>query len=92
MSNKIKIKKVQLGTFIDILADLYDSGVDYIDIIGVLDEKQDTVGISFCKEYMAEDHIDNFDNISIEFAKEDTTDTNIDVNIKFSDDDINQLL
>lgn len=92
MSNKIKIRKVQLGTFIDILADLYDSGVDYIDIIGTLDDKQDSIGISFCKEYMAEDHIDNFDNISVEFTKEEDNDVKIDINIKFSDDDINQLL
>jgi hypothetical protein len=56
--------------------------VDYVDIIGTLDDEQDSIGISFSKEYMAEEYMENFDNIP---AKEQ-------IDIKLSDDDLNQLL
>lgn len=81
MDNKVKIKKVHLQTFLDILTDLYDKGVDYVDIIGHLSDDQDSLGISFRKEYMAEEYMENFDKIE---APEKTD--------KLSDEDLNQLI
>lgn len=82
MSNQVRIRKVHLQTLLDILSDLFDKGVDYVDIIGTLDDEQDSLGISFSKEYMAEEYMENFDNIDIPNQMK----TNL------SDDDLNQLI
>jgi hypothetical protein len=91
----VTIKKVHLDSFIDILVELYDKGVDYVDIIGVNDKVQDSIGISFSKEYMNTELRENFDNIPTTNKKEsNSSDENIKakINIKLSDDDLNQLL
>jgi ligand-binding sensor protein len=82
MGNHVKIKKVHLNTFIEILVGLYDKGVNYVDIIGTMDDEQDSVGISFSKEYMDDEYKDNFDNIpEVDGDK-----------LNLSDDDLNQLI
>lgn len=83
MNNQVRIRKVHLQTFLDILADLFDKGVDYVDIIGTLnDEDQDSLGISFSKEYMAEEYMKNFENIDLPNQ----------IKTNLSDDDLNQLI
>lgn len=82
----LRIRKVAVNAFVDILVDLYNKGVDYVDIIGILDDVQDSVAISFSKEYMADNMQSNFDEIG---TKEIETD---EINIKLSDDDLNQLI
>jgi hypothetical protein len=82
----LRIRKVAVNAFVDILVDLYNKGVDYVDIIGILDDVQDSVAISFSKEYMADNMQSNFDKIG---TKEIETD---EINIKLSDDDLNQLI
>lgn len=87
-NEETRIRKVPLESFIDILADLYDKGVDYIDIIGINSEKQDGIMISFSKEYMSEEFQENFDMIpTTKITKTDT-----EININLSDDDLNELL
>ena len=81
-NNQFKISKVHIDSFIDALVDLYNKGVDYIDIIGTQNEIQDSIGLSFCKEYMAEDMQDEFDNFP----------TDILIEKKLSNDDLNQLI
>lgn len=76
----MKVRKIDLETFIDILMDIYNQGVDYVDIIGILGEEQDSVAVSFSKEYMSEEHSDNFDNINSDNDK------------NLSDEDLNQLI
>ena len=82
----LRIRKVAVNAFVDILVDLYNKGVDYVDIIGILDDVQDSVAISFSKEYMADNMQSNFNEIG---TKEIETD---EINIKLSDDDLNQLI
>ena len=85
----ITIKKVHLDSFIEILIDLYDKGVDYVDIIGVNNKIQDSIGISFSKDYMNSELVDNFDKINVP-VKTETIEKKININL--SDDDLNQLL
>lgn len=95
-SKPITIKKVHLDSFIEILIDLYDKGVDYVDIIGVNNEMQDSIGISFSKDYMNKEHIDNFEKINAPSKKPEVKDVpemkEDKININLSDDDLNQLL
>lgn len=83
MKNKeFKITKVHIDSFIDTLVDLYNKGVDYIDIIATPGEVQDSVGLSFCKEYMSEDMQEEFDDFPVDLI----------VEKKLSNDDLNQLI
>lgn len=91
---EIKLRKIPLQAFLDVLIDLYNSGLDYIDIVGIPDEIQDTIGVMFSNEYMSKDARDDF-------YEKDTADDNETppsnedkpkINIKLSDEDLNQLL
>lgn len=62
--------------FLEALTDIYERGVDYVDIIGVPGEEQDSIGISVKEEY---------------FAKEVDGDEE-DNDSPLSDSDLNQLI
>lgn len=47
-----KLRKIPLLELIDILSQTYDRGADYVDIIGVPDNKGDIIQIQVLKEYM----------------------------------------
>lgn len=83
-SNQVRLKKIPLGVFIQALMDIYNTGVDYVDIIGVPGEEQDTIGIAFCDEYLSKEEEETEEDI--EDLKEQIK------NINLSDEDLNQLL
>ena len=83
----MRIRKIHVKTLVETLVNLYDNGVDYVDVIGMLDDTQDSIGLSFSKEYMAKGMKKQFDNIS-----EKSVVTDIKIDKKLSDDDLNQLL
>lgn len=81
MSKEVRLRKIPLNVFIQALMDVYNTGVDYIDIIGKPDEEQDTIGIAFCEEYMSKEaDEETFENLKEEIK-----------NINLSDEDLNQL-
>lgn len=75
-SEYVVLRKLHLDSFIRVLVDLYESGVDYIDLCGKNNEEQDVVDIRFTKDYtvyknLSEDEAmgfvkDSFNNIEIE--------------------------
>jgi hypothetical protein len=81
-NNKVVLRKIPLEIFLNVLMEIYEQGVDYVDIIGVPDEEQDTIGVTFSQDYISPDAIDNF--------KIDE-DNNIDINLS-DDQDLNQLI
>lgn len=81
-NNKVVLRKIPLEIFIDVLLEIYEQGVDFVDIIGVPDEIQDTIGVTFSQEYISPDALDNFE---IDEQK------NIDINLS-DDQDLNQLI
>lgn len=54
-SNEVRLKKIPLRMFLEALTDIYERGVDYVDIIGVPGEEQDSIGISVKEEYFAKE-------------------------------------
>lgn len=54
-NNEIRLKKIPLRVFLEALTDIYERGVDYIDIIGVPGEEQDSIGISIKSDYYSPD-------------------------------------
>ena len=98
------LRKLHLHSLIEILTDLYESGVDYVDFCGKNDEEQDVVDIRFSKDYtvfkgMTEE--DAMNNIRENFKKivegeEENEQEEFPLppttKYKLSDDDLNQLI
>jgi|688.fasta_scaffold54602_5 hypothetical protein len=89
MAKKVLIKKISLNEIIDVFVDLYNKGVDYVDLVNV-DEQEGKLSVIFTKEYMCKEmqESDDFELIqdsieSVEFDEEES---------KFSEDDINDLI
>jgi hypothetical protein len=74
------IKKVPLDEIIDVFMDLYNKGVDFIDIIA--SEKENRISVIFSEEYINAEAVDNFELKDVE----------IDIETKLSDEDFNQLI
>lgn len=94
--NQIRLHKIPLGTFLDALLELYNEGLDYIDIVGTPDEEQDTIGIMFTKDYMSEEMKHKYKDIAEEIADEiidELENKSVSKKIDLSDnDDLNQLI
>jgi hypothetical protein len=75
------IKKVPLDEIIDVFMDLYNKGVDFIDLIA--SEKDNRISVIFTEEYINQEAVDNFE-------LDETTE--IDIKAKLTDDDFNQLI
>jgi hypothetical protein len=89
MAKKVLIKKVSLDEIIDVFVDLYNKGVDYVDLVNT--DEEGKLSVIFTKEYMCKEMQDSeefqrmHDSIisDIDFNEEDS---------KFSEDDINDLI
>ena len=83
------IKKVPLDEIIDVFMDLYNKGVDFIDLIAT--EKDNRISVIFTEEYVNQEAIDNF-----ELYDDDDNDEmksgEIDITTKLTDEDFNQLI
>jgi len=80
--NEIRLKKIPLKIFLEALTDIYNRGVDFIDIIGKHGEEQDSIGIAIKEEYFSNDDI----------LDEEGEDREIDFPKDLSDEDLNQLI
>lgn len=84
MANReVKIEKIPLDRLINTLVELYNQGVDYIDIAGVPGVEFDRMAIGFNKDYMTEQGAKNFEGLE--------KDLEIDQQ-KLTDEDLNQLI
>lgn len=86
------IKKVPLNDLIDILSDLYNRGVDFIDILAPEEPTEDDrMTIKFSKEYMSPD-AELEEGEELDDDEEDILDITIVPDTKLSEEDLNQLL
>lgn len=77
---EIRFRKISLQLLLDTLTHIWDSGADYVDIIGIQGEDQDVINIVVQEDYMSDD---------IEEYEEDDND---DHHPPLSDEDINNLI
>ena len=80
------IKKVPLDEIIDVFMDLYNKGVDFIDLVA--SEKDNRISVIFTEEYVNQEAIDNFeldDDDEIQSGE-------INITTKLTDEDFNQLI
>jgi hypothetical protein len=80
---RVALRKVNLESFIEVLTDLYESGVNYVDIYGTDGEEQDVIDIHFTREYTIFK-----DDVEEEEEEEDVPQKDIDL----SDDNLNQII
>ena len=83
------IRKIALQNFIEKLVSVYNSGADYVDIIGTPDENQDTIGIVVHEEYLSKDELE-IEFITDEDEEEEYIEPTNDKPL--SDEDINDLI
>ena len=70
---ELKFQKIPLKMFIETLMHLHESGVKYIDLVGVPDEEEDLIGIHVQDDYYEydEDDEDNDDDDQNGLSEED---------------------
>jgi hypothetical protein len=83
---EIILRKIALQKFIETLVNIYNSGADYVDIIGTPDEDQDIISIVVHEEYLSKDEDE------IEFIDEEEEEYIEPNNKPLSDEDINELI
>ena len=83
MTRCMQLRKIPLMELLEILNDLYEEGVDYIDISGTSNDDgvnpQDYIKITVRTDYMAEDDTEDIDESSIKVSR-------------LSENDINDLI
>lgn len=83
MTRCMQLRKIPLMELLEILNDLYEEGVDYIDISGTSNDDgvnpQDYIKITVRPDYMAKDDTEDIDESSIKVSR-------------LSENDINDLI
>jgi len=96
MKKQVIVRRFSVEALIEVLGNLYHNGVDYVDLYAKKDEEgEDTVGISFSQEYMNEEYVDGFDELTALDDSNITPEMNEEENKEvkpLSSEDINQLL
>jgi hypothetical protein len=55
MEQKLQINKVHLDSLINLLVNLYEQGVDYIDMLSIKQDGKDILQVNVREEYMIEE-------------------------------------
>ena len=80
-NKEIRFRKINLQFLIETLTHIYDAGADYVDIVGMQDDVQDTINIIVQEEYMTEEPIEEEEEQDIPDEPQ-----------TLSDEDINNLI
>ena len=81
-NKEMRFRKISLQVLIDTLTHIWDSGADYVDIIGIQNDEQDVINIVVQEDYMSDD---------IEEYEEEDDEDNPPLP-PLSDEDINNLI
>lgn len=91
---EIRLRKIPLGPFLDALLELYNEGLDYVDLVGTAADVQDTIGIAFTKEYMSKEMSEKYKGIdqdTLDELKKMADEMFKDLDLS-DEDDINQII
>lgn len=89
-----RIRKINIEGLMNLLGDMWDRGVDYVDISGRQNEGEgeDVLSLSFCREYMDEEYRHLFEEMGEEDPDNQPFKENNNIEIKLSDEDLNNLI
>jgi hypothetical protein len=82
-NKEMRFRKISLELLLDTLTHIWDSGADYVDIIGIQGDEQDVINIVVQEDYMSDD---------IEEYEGEEEDNSQDNNMPLTDEDINNLI
>ena len=54
-NKEMRFRKISLELLLDTLTHIWDSGADYVDIIGIQGDEQDVINIVVKEDYMSDD-------------------------------------
>lgn len=80
--NELRFRKISLRLLLDTLTHIWNSGADYVDIIGIQGDEQDVINIVVQEDYMTDE----------ELEEDDDDDEELDDDVPLSDEDINNLI
>ena len=81
-SKEVRFRKISLRLLLDTLTHIWNSGADYVDIIGIRGYEQDVINIVVQEDYMSDEELEEYD----EEEQDDDDD------VPLSDEDINNLI
>jgi hypothetical protein len=64
-NNQFVLRKVPLLELVNTLISIYNRGVDFVDVIGVLDGEQDQIGIAYNDDYINTEEKKKITNIKL---------------------------
>ena len=79
-NGELRFRKISLRLLLDTLTHIWNSGADYVDIIGIRGDEQDVINIVVQEDYMTDEELEEYD----EDEEENET--------PLSDEDINNLI
>ena len=80
-NGELRFRKISLRLLLDTLTHIWNSGADYVDIIGIRGDEQDVINIVVQEDYMTDEELEEYEEDDDE---EDET--------PLSDEDINNLI
>lgn len=81
-NGELRFRKISLRLLLDTLTHIWNSGADYVDIIGIRGDEQDVINIVVQEDYMTDEELEEYDEE--ENDEEDEA--------PLSDEDINNLI
>ena len=79
-NGELRFRKISLRLLLDTLTHIWNSGADYVDIIGIRGDEQDVINIVVQEDYMTDEELEECDE-----EEQDDDDP-------LSDEDINNLI
>ena len=80
-NGELRFRKISLRLLLDTLTHIWNSGADYVDIIGIRGDEQDVINIVVQEDYMTDEELEEYDE-----------DDDEDEDDPLSDEDINNLI
>ena len=80
-NGELRFRKISLRLLLDTLTHIWNSGADYVDIIGIRGDEQDVINIVVQEDYMTDEELEEYDE-----EEQDEDDDPL------SDEDINNLI
>ena len=82
-NGELRFRKISLRLLLDTLTHIWNSGADYVDIIGIRGDEQDVINIVVQEDYMTDEELEEYDEEENDEEDEDDP---------LSDEDINNLI
>ena len=82
-NGELRFRKISLRLLLDTLTHIWNSGADYVDIIGIRGDEQDVINIVVQEDYMTDEELEEYDEEENDEEDDETP---------LSDEDINNLI